>query len=383
MTSITELSTDQQQIVFALTAKMHALGYAATFSHLEVGPVITQYFFRAPLDAALSKILSKEEDLALATNSESVLISRERNLINVSVPNHERRRIDFDNCLQWLAGVAHTGIPLLMGQSPKGENFSLDLSEQPHMLIAGSTGGGKSVFISQLIASMALLKEPTELKLLLVDTKQVDLPLFQSLPHVIAVVDKVIELHTHLDRMMSIVRQRTEKMKGLARNIAEYNNLQLSFGGDKLPYYVIIIDELADVIGLDKELATSEDKDTKRTRIHEKLARLAQISRASGIHIIAATQRPSVKIISGDIKANFPTRICFKLPSATDSRVVLDEGGAEYLLGRGDYLFKTATSGTLARGHGSYVDLNMIAIVLAQHQQLREQFKYMKLNAVS
>jgi DNA segregation ATPase FtsK/SpoIIIE, S-DNA-T family len=365
---------DQQTSIARLTVKMNALGYNATFSHLENGPIITQYYFKPDPVSPLTKVLNKTEDLALACAVETVLVTREKGLINVSVPNRIRSRIDFDACLYWLAMQPNIGLPLLMGQTPTGTNFTLDLCTQPHMLIAGSTGSGKSVFLSQLIASLAIQKSPHELKMLLVDTKQVDLPLFNPLPHVIAVVDKVIDLHTHLDRMLDIVRQRTQAMKGIARNIAEYNSLT----SKGLPYYVIVIDELADVISLDLELGKNEDAESKQTRISAKLAQIAQISRASGIHIIAATQRPSVKILSGDIKANFPTRISFRLPTGTDSRVVLDENGAESLLGRGDYLYRTAESSEVRRAHGSFVSLQDIAKVLDQHQQIREQFTYMR-----
>lgn len=378
---MTEITKEHEQQIFKLTMKMAALGYKAKYSHYETGPIITQYYFKPDPAAPLSKIMSRTEDLALSCDVEAVTITREKGEINVSVPNTNRQIINFDSCLYWLGLQSGLGLPLLMGQTPTGTNFTLDLALQPHILIAGSTGGGKSVFLSQLIASLVVQKSPQELKMLLVDTKQVDLPLFQELPHVINVVDKVIDLHTHLDRMIEIIRQRTNKMKGIARNISEYNTLMGMENGlnkDCLPYYVIIIDELADVIGLDQELAKNEEKDDKRTRIVVKLARIAQISRASGIHIIAATQRPSVKIINGDIKANFPTRISFRLPTGFDSRVILDEDGAEHLLGRGDYLYRTGESSEVKRAHGSYVSLENIAKIITQHNELRNQFAYMR-----
>ena len=370
-----ELTPEQETTILALNLKMRALGYNGLYSHLESGPVITQYYFKPDAASPLTKILSKTEDLALACKVESVLVMREKGLINVSVPNKERSIIKFDNCLYWLASCAdNAGLLLLMGQTPLGENFRMDLCSQPHILIAGSTGSGKSLFLSQLIASLVVQKDPSELKLLLVDTKQLDLTLFKSLPHVITVVDKVLELHEHLDRMIKIVRQRTEAMKGTARNIAEYCALT----GKQLPYYVIVIDELADVIGLDMELSRGETKDSKRTRISAKIAQIAQISRATGIHIIAATQRPSIKILSGDIKTNFPTRISFRLPTGVDSRVILDENGAEVLLGRGDYLFRTAEDSTLRRAHSSYISMNDIAMILTQHKEIRKSFAFFK-----
>ena len=372
--TITEASEEQKKTIALLSMKMGALGYNARFTRLENGPIITQYYFQADPLAPISKIMNKSEDLAAACSVEAILIGREKGEINISVPNKDRTLIKFDQCLNWLAVNSSEGLPLLMGQSPTGQNFSLDLCIQPHMLIAGSTGSGKSIYLSQLIASLVIQKSPKELQLLLVDTKQVDLTLFSSLPHVITVVDKVLDLHKHLDRMLDIVRQRTQKMKEIARNIKEYNTLT----GSALPYYVIIIDELADVIMQDQELAKSEDAETKRTRIAAKIAQIAQISRASGIHIITATQRPSVKVLNGDIKTNFPTRISFRLPTGVDSRVILDENGAESLLGRGDYLYRTAESSEIKRAHSAFVSMDDIARILTQHNEIREQFNYMR-----
>ena len=228
------------------------------------------------------------------------------------------------------------------------------------------------MFTAQLITSLAVQKSPQELKFYLVDTKQLDLTLFSGLPHVAEIVDKIEDLHQVLGNLLKTVRNRTEKMKGICRNIGEYNLLNPT---NKLAYIVLIIDELADVIGQDKELAKFEDKDTKRTRISDSLKSLAQISRAAGVHIIAATQRPSVKVIDGDIKTNFSARISFKLPTGADSRVVLDENGAENLLGLGDYLYKTSQDATVKRAHGSFVSMNDIGMVLAQHDMIREQFR--------
>lgn len=373
------MNESQIKTANALQAKMIVLGFNAIFTHLESGPIITQYYFKPhALAKPLATILNKTEDLALAVGTtEPLLIQRVKDEISISVPNHERTTISFDKCLHWLATSSDTRemlLPLLMGQTSTGKNFSLDLAIQPHILIAGSTGGGKSVFLSQLIASLAVQKDPSELEFILVDTKQLDLTLFSSLDHVSNMIDKVEDLHKGLDWLLSEVRRRTEAMKGLARNLTEYNKVY----GKQLPYIVLVIDELADVIQQDKELAKDEDKETKRTRISAKLTQLAAISRAAGIHIICATQRPSIEVISGNFKTNFPTRISFKLPSATDSRVILDENGAECLLGRGDYLYIENNSSTLTRAHGSYVSMSDIALVISQHEQIRKTFEMQK-----
>jgi len=370
------MNENQTKTSNALQAKMLMLGFLAEFTHLEPGPIITQYYFKPkPFAKPLAIILNKTEDLALAVGtSEPLLIQRVKDEISIAVPNHERSLISFDRCLHWLATSDDTSkmlLPLLMGQTSVGKNFSLDLAIQPHILIAGSTGGGKSIFLSQLIASLAVQRAPKELQFILVDTKQLDLTLFASLDHVSNMIDKVEDLHEGLDWLLSEVRRRTEAMKGLARNLTEYNKVY----GKQLPYIVLVIDELADVIQQDKELQRDEEKETKRTRISAKLTQLAAISRAAGIHIICATQRPSIEVISGNFKTNFPTRISFKLPSATDSRVILDENGAECLLGRGDYLYIENNSSTLARAHGSYVSMSDIALVISQHEAIRNTFK--------
>jgi S-DNA-T family DNA segregation ATPase FtsK/SpoIIIE len=383
MQSLSDLQQDKQNIVIALTVKMTSLGFDARFVRVIEGPVVTQYFFKPLPTSPLAKIMSRTEDIALSVGAESVLIQRIKDEISISIPTIPRTVINFDTCLHWLCthqydkkqtSTEKMDLGLLMGQDTTGNNFSLDLARQPHILIAGSTGSGKSVFLSQLITSLVTQKSERELKFILVDTKQLDLTLFSTLPHVVECIDKIDKLHATMDQLLKIVRQRTEKMKGLARNIREYNTLCSNIGEKELPYYVVVIDELADVIGQDKELAKDESKDDKRTRIAVSLASLAQISRASGIHIIAATQRPSIQIISGDIKTNFPTRISFKLPTSVDSRVILDENGAECLLGRGDYLFKTAESSEVKRAHSAFVSMTDIATVLSQHEAIRKTF---------
>lgn len=367
---------EQQTTAKNLQLKMLALGFVAPFTHLETGPIVTTYYYKPLPTSPLAKILGKSEDLALAVGSiDPVLIQRIKDEISISVPNKERKLISFDDCLFNIARTCNysSTLPLLMGKNQVGEYIQLDLADQPHILIAGATGGGKSVFLSELICSLAVLKSPNELKFVLVDTKQLDLTLFNNLDHVIEMVDKVEKLYDVMDMLIAEVRRRTNMMKGVARNLAEWNRLR----PDKTkPYIVLVIDELADVIGQDKEINRGKEKDERRTSIAESLKTLAQISRAVGIHIIAATQRPSVKIISGDIKTNFPTRISFKLPSQFDSRVILDESGAENLLGKGDYLYKTAENPTVQRGHGAFVSMTTIDTIIGQHEQIRRSFEY-------
>lgn len=357
--------------------KLTAIGFLAAFTHVVSGPVVTTYFFKPLPTSPLAKVMSKEEDIALAVGVESVLIQRILDEISIAVPNRKRDIILFDNCLFNMVKTIkekNLKLPLLMGKNSMGDYISLDLFDQPHILIAGSTGSGKSVFLSELICSLAVMKDPKELKFILVDTKQLELTLFKDLEHTIEIIDKIDQLYKVLETLIGEVRRRTELMKGSVRNIDEWNKLWRDTPR-VLPYIILVIDELADVISQDKEVAKNEDKENKRTRISVSLATLAQISRAAGVHIIAATQRPSVKILSGDIKVNFPARISFKLPSGFDSRVILDESGAEMLLGKGDYLYRDSSNSQVNRGHGAFVSIEDIKNILKQHNEIRRSFE--------
>jgi len=270
--------------------------------------------------------------------------------------------------------VRKMALPLLMGQSPNGEFLYADLADQPHMLISGATGSGKSIFTSEIICSMALFRSPKELSFDLVDTKNLDLVLFQGLKHVSSIITDVQLLRVKLQNALAEVRRRTELMSGFVRNIREWNASSFS-EGQKLKYKIIIVDELADVLATDETLWAGIPKKDRPSSIATLLQQIAQISRAAGIHLILATQRPSVKIISGDLKANFPARICFKLPTQADSRVVLDENGAENLLGKGDYLYKIAGSDLVKRAHSAFVSMDSIATIIAQHEDIRRMYE--------
>lgn len=373
--------------IAAIALKCIGLGFPVHFERSEPGPrVITHYFTQqAGSFAPLNKVIAKQEDIAFACGVESVMITRIKNEIAIQIPldSDEVKLIPFDAGIHNLltASVINQQLPLFMGQSVQGENFTIDLAEQPHLLIAGSTGGGKSVFQAALTCGLILAKTPAELELYLVDTKQLDLTLFKGIPHVKTIVDKIEKVHDLMDNLILNVRRRTERMKGVARNITEYNKFA-NLTVPAIKYKVLIIDELADIISLDQDLAKTESAlvatgalAEKRTRIVNKLQTLTQISRASGIHVIAATQRPSVKLMSGDIKANFPMRLTFRLPTSADSRVILGEGGAENLLGKGDYLYQTFDMSQPDRGHGAYVSTTDIARVIAQSAQIRESYE--------
>src|SRR5271167_3041815 len=369
------MTPEQQQVVMNLAMKLTALRINCKFSHLEAGPIVTTYYLHLGADVPIAKILKSEEDMALAVGAPSVLITRKGAQIAIAIPNKHKETVNFDKSLHNLF-ASNSSLPILLGVDAKGGESFLDLAESPHILIAGSTGAGKSVLLSSIISGLACVKSKQEMKLMLVDTKQLDLTLFANLPHVVEVADNVEKVHTLFDRLMQIVRQRTDKMKGVARNVAEYNKIT----GAQLPYYVIVIDELADVIGEDAvhaKLADSPIRDFPR--IPKRLQSLVQISRAAGVHVICATQRPSVKIITGDIKANFATRIALRLPTGYDSKTIIDEYGAEQLLGRGDMLVTSPCLEETTRFHGPYVSMDHISNVLANCDNIRDSYKRLKL----
>jgi S-DNA-T family DNA segregation ATPase FtsK/SpoIIIE len=376
-----EYTQEQNEALVALSLKLGALNIRGALSHLEAGPIVTTYYFNLSADIPVAKILKAGEDISLAVGSKQpVLVTRTGAQIAIAIPNKTKSTVSFDACLHSMftkSGEDYK-LPILLGVDTKGNNRYLDLVSSPHVLCAGSTGAGKSVLLASIISGLACFKSKQELKMMLVDTKQLDLTLFEKLPHVVEVADNVEKTHELLNRLMAIVRQRTEKMKGIARNVAEYNRIT----GAALPYYVVIIDELADVIIEDAAYAKARvEPIANYPRISSRLQGLVQISRASGVHVICATQRPSVKIVTGDIKANFATRIALRLPTGVDSRTIIDEIGAESLLGKGDMLVTSPLLEETTRFHGPFVSMEHIQNVLANCDAIRDSYKMLKLQA--
>lgn len=362
--------------------KLKQLNFNATPDRIEEGPIIRTFYYKPSYDALFSKIFGKEEEIAGILGVESVRLLRSLGTLAVEVPRSDRQLIRFDNCIHQIMGNASSGmqLPILMGMTPKGEYISADLSEQPHLLIAGQTGSGKSIFTSQLICSLALYRSPQDLSLTLVDTKALDLVLFSELEHIESIITDVTVLRKRLHSILEEVRRRNALMSGIARNIKEWNAGNY---GERFNYHVLIMDELADVLATDNSLRSAMEKDERdeNPSIASYIYRIAQISRAAGIHLVIATQRPSVsmttgdgKVKFGDIKANLPARICFKLPTMADSRVVLDENGAEALLGKGDYLYKLTGQDSPLRAHSAFVSMENIALILSQHEQIRRMY---------
>lgn len=343
-----------------ILAKLRGLGVSGvTIGTPQIGPIVTGYPLILSNSTSIKKILSKTEDIALSLAVESIDIRRVSGELIVFVPNKDRKIIDFKDALYWYLKSEEVGrmrLPILLGMDYMGHNSAIDLAEQPHILIAGSTGSGKSVFESSIIAALAMLKKDFELELHLVDTKRLDLTLFEGLSQVKQIVREPKEWLKLVEDTLESIKQRNLRLEsGQFRNIGEYNQTY----SEKMTYKVIVIDELAD-------LGMRFDKG----KVDALIQMIIQIARASGIHIIACTQSTRVQTVSGTVKANFPTRIALKLPSGIDSRVILDENGAENLLGKGDMLIKHANSDQLQRYHAPFVQLDDIQRIISQKQQI-------------
>jgi DNA segregation ATPase FtsK/SpoIIIE, S-DNA-T family len=358
-----------------ISAKLRGLGVNG-FSVKEpmIGPVVTGYPLALGASTSISTIMNKSEDIALHLGVESVDIRRIGGQVIIFVPNKDRKIVDFKDALYWLMKddkVKEMQLPILLGMDYHGFNSAIDLVTQPHILIAGSTGSGKSIFESAVIAALVTMLNSKQLHLYIVDPKRVDLALFDGLPHVKRVVKDIEDWYPTINYLYDEVQNRNKVLeKAGCRNILEFNQKSKS----KMAFKILIIDELADLIEKDKyhreeQKAMEEELDLKAI---DAIKRLIQVSRAAGIHIIACTQRTSVDIVTGTVKANFPTRISLRLPTKTDSRTILDENGAENLLGNGDMLLKAANSDGLERFHAPFVRIEDIKFILEQNAQIKE-----------
>jgi len=363
-----------------LTRRLVLFGFGSLFKRVVEGLVVRTFTFTPSGDVRFSNILNKEEELAGALGVESVRIERDLGDLIISVPREDRQIIRFDSCLHTMMTSPDTAamqLPLLMGQNKIGEYLYADLASQPHMLVAGATNSGKSVFTAQLICSLALFRSEQELEFILVDTKNLDLVLFKGLKHVKHVLSTIEDIRTALSNLLDEIRDRNSQMSGIVRNIKEWNAMQVD--SKKMKYKIFIMDELADVVDQDEQYLRQFTRRERPTSILEYLKTIAQISRAAGIHLILATQRPSVDILPGSVKTNFPARVSFKLPTRTDSQVILDENGAENLLGMGDYLYKIAGSDIVKRAHSAYVSITDIATIIEQNEMIRRQYAQIKM----
>lgn len=375
-----DLTQEQRDIMLKLVLKMAALGVKASFNKIEPGPVITGYYFKPAANQPLKKIEAHEEDFALAAERESVTVQRSVGDVIIFVPNKDRQIIEYKDYLYWLIknkdNLLFGEIPIPLGVDFLGNKRCLDLTIQPHILMAGSTNAGKSVFQSAVLCSLAVMKEPDELNIYLIDTKRLDLPLFRNMPHVMGVGDDIYGARQIFLDVLDLTRKRYQIFQQeRVRNLIEYRQKT----GLPIPYRLLIIDELADLLTLDKEYCNvMKDAEDKPKALKEILKELVAIARAAGTHIIAATQRPSVKIIDGDIKNNFPTRLALKVPSRFDSQTILGEGGAETLLGKGDMFIKRIDSSSLERYHGPFVKLDDIEQIVNNLDAVKQSLNFVR-----
>lgn len=347
-----------------LVEKLKDFGVDGEVVHISPGPVITVYEFKPASGVKIKEISNLSDDLTLALSVLSVRIVAPipgKPVVGIEIPSPHRETVFFKDLVQETPFFKNEiRIPVALGRLASGEPVTADLAAMPHLLVAGSTGTGKSVFINTLIASLLYRFSPQQLKLILVDPKMVELSLYEGIPHLLlpVVVDSrkaALALRWAVDEME---RRYTLLHQSGVRHVDAYNEkLTELYGGPSeehpfLPYLVVVIDEYADlmaVVAKDVELS---------------IARLAQKARASGIHLVLATQRPSTDVVTGTIKANFPSRISFRVASSVDSKTILDRTGADRLLGSGDMLFHSAGFSSLKRMQGAFVsDADVARIV--------------------
>lgn len=335
-----------------------------------VGPRVTQFRVKPGFGVRVESIVALEKNLALSLSANAVRIQAPipgESYVGVEIPNRHSAPLALRASFESEAWRTHSGeLPLILGVDIAGRHVILDLARAPHALIAGATGSGKSVCISNLILSLIYRFRPDELELVLIDPKIVEFAIYRDLPHLIHPV--VTDPKQAVQALKWLVREMERRYSVLAeksvRNLAGYNAKAVAEGFAKLPYIVLVIDELADLM-----MTAAQDVETP-------IARLAQMSRAVGIHTVLATQRPSVNVITGIIKANYPTRIAFQVASQIDSRTVLDGKGAEALQGRGDMLFSPPGLGRLQRLQAPFVDdAEIEAIVTSLKAQLAPRYR--------
>ncbi|WP_081574832.1 DNA translocase FtsK [Streptococcus pneumoniae] len=337
-----------------LEATFASFGIKVTVERAEIGPSVTKYEVKPAVGVRVNRISNLSDDLALALAAKDVRIEAPipgKSLIGIEVPNSDIATVSFRELWEQSQTKAENFLEIPLGKAVNGTARAFDLSKMPHLLVAGSTGSGKSVAVNGIIASILMKARPDQVKFMMVDPKMVELSVYNDIPHLlIPVVTNPRKASKALQKVVDEMENRYELFAKVGvRNIAGFNakveefNAQSEYKQVPLPLIVVIVDELADLM----MVASKEVEDA--------IIRLGQKARAAGIHMILATQRPSVDVISGLIKANVPSRVAFAVSSGTDSRTILDENGAEKLLGRGDMLFKPIDENHPVRLQGSFI----------------------------
>lgn len=339
---------DIKKVAGVIEKTLQSFGVDARVAEVNLGPAVTQYALEIALGTKVSKITSLANDLALATEAPTGQIRIEapipgRNLVGIEIPNRSLEVVTLRTMLaSSIMQKAKSKLTVSLGLDVSGNPVVADIAKMPHSLVAGTTGSGKSVLINSFISSLLFRASPTEVKMILIDPKRVEFTAYNGIPHLLTPV--IVEVEKILSSLKWAMGEMDRRYKIFAergvRNIDSYNELA---GFQALPYIVIIIDELADLMMF------------APVEVEDSIARLAQMARATGIHLIIATQRPSVNVITGLIKANIPCRIAFNVSSMIDSRVIIDGPGAEKLLGRGDMLYIPPDQAKPTRIQGAFV----------------------------
>lgn len=339
---------DVKKIATVIEKTLQSFGIEARVVEVNLGPAITQYALEIALGTKVSKITSLANDLALATEAPTGQIRIEapipgRSLVGIEIPNRSLEIVTLKTMLSSaMIQKLRSRLTVALGLDVSGSPLVANISKMPHVLIAGTTGSGKSVLINSFICSLLFRASPSEVKLILIDPKRVELTGYNGIPHLLTPV--IVEVEKILSSLKWAMNEMDRRYKLFAekgvRNVDSYNELA---GFQALPYIVILIDELADLMAF------------APVEVEDSIARLAQMARATGIHLVVATQRPSVDVITGLIKANIPCRIAFNVSSMIDSRVIIDMPGAEKLLGRGDMLYIPPDQAKPTRIQGTYV----------------------------
>jgi S-DNA-T family DNA segregation ATPase FtsK/SpoIIIE len=355
---------DQRTADTLVTALAH-FGVEATIVGQIAGPRVTRYELQLAPGTKVSKVAALKDDLsyALATTEIRILAPIPgKQAVGVEVPNLVPKIVTLGDIYDDLPSSA-SPLAVWLGKDISGNAVWADLARMPHILIAGTTGSGKSGCINTILTSILLRSTPDDVRMILIDPKRIELNYYESIPHLLTpVVSSPKEASAVLTNVVAEMERRYERLSIVrARNLPEANRAFRARGEDPLPYLLVVIDELADLMMISPQA------------VEDAIIRLAQKSRAVGIHLVLATQRPSVDVITGMIKANVPSRIAFAVSSQTDSRVILDGAGAESLLGQGDMLFKPLGTSRLQRVQGAYVSEEEVNLVVEQCRHQREQ----------
>lgn len=363
---------DEQAAI--LEEKLAQFGIKGRVVKVHPGPVITMFEYKPESHIKLSKILALEDDLAMALQAVNIRILAPipgKAVVGFEVANKVRKPVLLANIFHSAAWTKFEGnLPLILGENTHGEYIVVDLATMPHLLIAGSTGSGKSVAVNCMLVSLLCARSPEQVKFIIIDPKQIEFSGYEDIAHLLfPIITDCKKAVPVLKWLVSAMEERYEMMAEYGvKNIFEYQKLAKERGDlEDMPFIVLIIDELADLM-----MTTGKD-------VEDLIARIAQMSRAAGIHMVVATQRPSVDVITGLIKVNFPNRISFKVTSKIDSRTILDEMGAERLLGKGDMLFLDAKDPDVKRIHGAYVSNKEIQFLV---NHIKDQQKVSYLNVV-